>query len=200
MIAAFRTNPEIHKRMRKQSPSSFRAGFTLVEMLAVITIIIILASIVVAGTKFATEKQNRSKARVQIDMLANACEEYKLDTGNYPIGGNGMKKDSNILYNLLYWDSDQNGSGADTDNQQKIYLSELDPDNNKQGWIEGRKSEAIIIDPWGNEYHFRSGRTADGKANPTAVNPDVDIWSAGPDGKTNLSGEDKTTKDDIRNW
>ena len=100
----------------------------------------------------------------------------------------------------LYFAYHANASGPESDTQQKIYISELDPEHNKQGWTEGKKSEVILIDPWGQEYHFRSGRTTDGKANPQAVNPDVDIWSSGPDGKTSLSGDTKDTKDDIKNW
>jgi general secretion pathway protein G len=185
--------------MKTQSPS-FRRGFTLVEMLAVITIIVILASVVMVGMRFAKDKEARNKAKIQVEMLSAACEEYKLDNGTAPQGGNGQKGDSKILYRALYWDSNDNGSGPDSDNQQKIYISELDPENNKQGWTDGKKSEVRLIDPWGNEYHYRSGKTADGKANPNAMNPDADIWSAGPDGKTSASGDTKDTKDDIRNW
>lgn len=190
---------ELFIRMKTHSPS-FRRGFTLVEMLAVITIIVILASIVVGGLQYAKDKEARNKAKIQVELLSNACEEYKLDTGTSPLGGNGQKGDSKILYRLLYWDSNEDGTGPESDTQQKIYISELDPENNKQGWTDGKKSEVRLIDPWGEEYHFRSGKTADGKANPSAVNPDVDIWSSGPDGKTSISGDTKDTKDDIRNW
>ncbi len=181
-------------------PSSFRRGFSLVEMLAVITIIGILAAIVIGGTDFVRKKQARSTADIQLKLLAAALEEYKLDTGTYPTGGTGGKRDSKILYRALYWDSDDNGAGADTDKDQKIYLSELDPENNKQGWTDGKRAEVILLDPWGNEYRYRSGKMNDGKANPTAVNPDFDLWSAGPDGKTSDSGDNEYTKDDLRNW
>lgn len=178
---------------------SSQRGFTLVEMLAVITIIVILAAVTVGGMGYARDKQARSQARVQIDLLSNALEEYKNVNGSYPTGGNASKGDSNLLYRALYWDTDDNGSGADADDQQRIYLAELNPDNNKQGWIEGNKSNAKIVDPWGNEYLFRSGKTASGQTNPSARNPDFDLWSAGPDGKTSNGGDNDSTKDDIRN-
>ncbi len=184
----------------KTHSSSFRRGFTLVEMLAVITIIVILAAMVIAGTGYVRDKQARGQATIQIGLLSNALEEYKLDTGAYPVGANGSKGDTKILYSALYWDSNEDGSGADVDREQKIYLAELDPENNKQGWTDGQKANTRIIDPWGNEYYFRSGKLAGGQPNPTAVNPDFDIWSAGPDGKTSISGDTPDTKDDIKNF
>jgi prepilin-type N-terminal cleavage/methylation domain-containing protein len=182
------------------STAVVRRGFTLVEMLAVITIIVILAALTVGGMGYVREKQARSQARVQIDLLSNAIEEYKQDFGNYPYGGNAAKGDSNILFKALYWDSDDNGSGPDADLNQKIYLADLDPTTNKQKWIDGQKATAKIVDPWGNEYYFRSGKTSDGKPNPGAVNPDFDIWSSGPDGKTSKGAKNDSTKDDISNF
>lgn len=184
----------------KTHSSSFRRGFTLVEMLAVIAIIAVLASIVIGSTVFVRDKQARNQARVQIDLLSNAIDEYKVDMGYYPSGGSGGKGDSKILYRALYWDSNENGAGPDTDTTQKIYISELDPKSNKMGWTDGDKSEVIILDPWGNEYRYRAGKMDDGSPNPKAVNPDFDLWSAGPDGKTSDSGDNQYTKDDIRNW
>ena len=186
--------------MKTHSSSSFRRGFSLVEMLAVITILMILAAIVIAGTGFVKGKQARATAEVQVKLLSGALDQYKLDTGSYPPGGTGGQRDSKIVYRALYWDSDDNGAGADVDKDQKIYLSELDPQNNKQGWTDGKRAEVILLDPWGNEYRYRSGKMNDGTANPNAVNPDFDLWSAGPDGKTTDGDDTDVTKDDIRNW
>lgn len=184
----------------KTQTSSFRRGFTLVEMLAVITIIVILGGIVLASTAYVKQKKALNEAKVQVNLLANAAEQYKLDTGYFPLGGSGGKGDSKILYRALYWDSNDNGAGPDTDSVQKIYISELDPKTNKIGWTVGSKSEVTIVDPWGNEYRYRNGKMDDGSANPKAINPDFDLWSAGPDGKTNEAGSGPETKDDIRNW
>ena len=61
-----------------------RAAFTLIELMAVITIIVILAGLVVGGLGFVTERQAKEKAKVQIALLSKAIEEYKLDMGKYP--------------------------------------------------------------------------------------------------------------------
>ncbi|MGL5016658.1 MAG: type II secretion system protein, partial [Luteolibacter sp.] len=47
-----------------------KAGFTLIELMAVITIIVILAGLVVGGLGFVTERQAKEKARVQIALLS----------------------------------------------------------------------------------------------------------------------------------
>jgi prepilin-type N-terminal cleavage/methylation domain-containing protein len=177
-------------------PTRIRRGFTLIEMLTVVTIIVILAGIMVAGTAFVKEKQRRSTAEIQIKLLANACEEFKADNLYYPgiqenTRGDG-KNMSNELFTDLFWDSDRDGSGPKSDSDQKIYIDQLNPEYNKQGWIDGKGQAAKILDPWNNEYRYRKGGNA--------INPDFDLWSTGKDGKTNPENpKDKANRDDIRN-
>ena len=166
-------------------------------MLATITIIVILASLVVAGMEYVQEKQKRSTAEMQIKLLANACEEFKLDFGFYPGRSDNSPSDgrnmSNELFSDLYWDSNRDGSGPLNDTSQKIYISELDPEHNKQGWIDGKGQAARILDPWKNEYRYRKGNNAQ--------SPDFDLWSVGKDGKSNPDNpKDKVNRDDIRNF
>ena len=178
------------------SPSHrIRNGFTLIEMLGTIAIIFILAGMVIAGTSFAKEKMRRSKAELQVKLLGHACEDYKMDHGTYPGKDENTKGDGRNmtieLFNDLYWDSNRDGSGPRTDTDQKIYISELDPDNNKQGWIDGKGQNIRLLDPWGNEYRYLKGTRAQ--------NPGFDLWSAGKDGKTNPDNpKDKVNRDDIR--
>ncbi len=173
-----------------------RRGFTLIEMLATITIIMILAGMVLAGMDYVREKQRRSTAETQITLLAHACEEFKLDWGFYPGRADNTASDgknmSNELFSDLYWDSNRDGSGPLQDTAQRIYISELEPEHNKQGWIDGRGQAARILDPWRNEYRYRKGTSAQ--------NPDFDLWSPGKDGKTNPDNpKDKVNRDDIGN-
>ncbi len=168
-----------------------RSGFTLIELLAVITIIVILAGIVVGGMKFAQEKQAREKAKLQVSLIGKALEEYKLDNGSYPAANSATGTgQSNLLFKALYWDG-----ASDATKTKKIYLAELDPANTKQGWVEGTGDSALIKDPWGSEYRYRTGNSA--------VNPDFDFWSVGKDGKTSTSTttpDNKDTRDDVRNF
>ncbi|HEY1122227.1 MAG TPA: type II secretion system protein GspG, partial [Haloferula sp.] len=99
-------------------------------------------------------------------------------------------KGDEVLFKYLYWD----GFEA-RDNGGKVYLDALDPNYNTKGgqaWIEGTNAQARIKDPWGNAYRYRTGENA--------VNPDFDLWSAGPDGKTNADPKHKDSLDDIKNW
>lgn len=176
----------------KHSITRGARGFTLIELLAVVTIIIALGGLVIASMSYAKDKQVREQAKVQIALLGTALEEYKLDNGSYPGEASDTPLDgtrmTNEIYKALYWDG-----ASDPDGGKKIYLADLDPENNKQGWITGTGESAIITDPWGNEFRYRKGSNAQ--------NPDFDLWSVGKDGKTQASSNnDKANKDDIRNW
>jgi general secretion pathway protein G len=175
----------------KSSVSSRRSGFTLIELLAVITIIVILAALVIAGMGFVQDKQAREKTKLQVNLIGKALEEYKLDNGSYPAASSATGVgQSNILFKALYLDGANDATKA-----KKIYLAELDPSSGRQGWVEGSGESAIIKDPWGSEFRYRTA--------PDSVNPDFDFWSVGKDGKTSsstTSPNDKDSRDDIRNF
>ncbi len=183
------------------------AAFTLIELMAVVTIIVILAGIVVAGLGFVNEKQAREKANVQISLLSRAIEEYKMDMGDYPGGPNvgGSTGDaSQFLYQALFKDGfDYTNPDTPPSNwtkATKIYVPELDPRNSKLGWVNPTTATTPpanqkIIDPWGNNYRYRRGNGAQ--------NPDFDLWSMGKDGTSNFTNPSmslKANKDDIRNF
>ena len=184
-------------------------AFSLIELMAVATIIIILAGLVTGSIAYVNEKKTMNRVKVQLAMLAKGLEEYKLDFGTYPATDNSPKGENNskILFNALYWDSNNDGQTAGTGNavgdaNQRIYVPELDPANNKQGWTSGKASATTkIFDPWNNEYRYRSAVDGSGKPNSSTQNPDFDLWSVGKDGKTNPgSPSDKVNRDDIKNF
>ena len=165
--------------MKNHHPSRSARAFTLIELLVVITIIVILAGLSMGGYSYVTRKQADSQAAIQISLLSKALEEYKLDNGEFPATGKSI-----VLFEALY------KNGIDNPNDSKIYLAELDPINNRQGWIEGTGSNIKIIDPFGNEYIYRRGVDASGNPDNEAKNPDFDLVSKGKDGKTNESNPD----------
>lgn len=173
--------------MKNHLPSRSARAFTLIELLVVITIIVILAGLSMGGFSYVTRKQAESQAAIQISLLSKALEEYKLDNGEFPATGSGEK--ASVLFKPLY----ENGIG---DNPiGKIYLAELDPINNRQGWVEGTGSNIKIIDPFGVEYIYRRGD------HPDAKNPDFDLLSKGKDGKSNLKNSSALeNRDDIDNF
>ena len=209
----------------KSNPRHGKSAFTLIELMAVITIIVILAGLVVGGLGYVTEKQAKSKALVQIALISKALEAYKLDIGMYPPtttaqkAGNGTSAQS--LYISLFYEGYDYGRQAsppatwtkkiDNVNIPKattIYLPDLDPTTSKQGWVDsitgtGTKvppASTLVKDPYAVEYRYRSARSAAGTANTDTQNPDFDLWSCGKDGVTIATLSSTQNRDDIKNF
>ena len=190
----------------KSNPLRGRAGFTLIELMAVIVIIVILATLIVGGMNVVQTRQAESKTQIQIKLLETAIESYKADMGKYPgtvdntpASGDKVSKE---LYQALYYEgyTVQNSGGTAADGAaSRIYLNELDPITSKQGWVTTTTSSTppsstTIRDPWDTEFRYRKGSNAQ--------NPDFDIWSCGRNQKTDATSAAKTgdNKDDIRNF
>lgn len=68
------------------------AGFTLVEMMAVVVIIAVLAAMVVPRFAGRSEEARRSAAAADIQAnLANALDLFELDNGFYPSTAQGLE-------------------------------------------------------------------------------------------------------------
>lgn len=76
---------------RKENRYRFnRRGFTLIELLVVMVILAMLAALV--GPKLFTKvgKGKQSAAKTQIELLGQALDSYRLDTGHYPSTSEGL--------------------------------------------------------------------------------------------------------------
>jgi type IV pilus assembly protein PilA len=62
-----------------------RRGFTLIELMVVIAIIIILAAIAIPNYLKMTERAKNSRLASDMSTLATVLETYKTDWGTYPI-------------------------------------------------------------------------------------------------------------------
>lgn len=188
----------------KSNPLRGRAGFTLIELMAVIVIIVILATLVVGGMNVVQNKQAESKTQIQVKLLEKSIEEYKLEMGKYPgtventpASGDKVTKE---LYQALYYEGYKNSGGTAPEGEaSRIYLNDLDPITSKQGWVTTTTNSTppastTIRDPWDTEFRYRKGTNAQ--------NPDFDIWSCGRNQKTDANSSAKTgdNKDDIRNF
>jgi prepilin-type N-terminal cleavage/methylation domain-containing protein len=179
--------------MKKPALRRHAAGFSLMELVVVVAIIVVLAALTLVGMSFINAKQARDKAALQVKLLDLAIEDYHSDNKTYPShqDSEGLKGDE-VLYKALYYDGFEAKESGGT-----IYLADLDPENNTKGgqaWMKGTGPTAQIVDPWGNSYRYRSGDAPDSR------NPDFDVWSCGPDGKTNPDPKNKDSLDDIGNW
>ena len=66
-------------------------GFTLLEIMVVIVILGILASLVVPNLMGNKEQADRQKAVSDIVALENALDMYKLDNSRYPTAEQGLE-------------------------------------------------------------------------------------------------------------
>ncbi|HVN88692.1 MAG TPA: type II secretion system major pseudopilin GspG [Candidatus Binataceae bacterium] len=69
---------------------SVASGFTLIELMVVILIIGLLATIVVQNLRSATDKAKRVKAQADIAQIKSGLDRYYLDVGSYPSSDQGL--------------------------------------------------------------------------------------------------------------
>src|SRR5688500_708450 len=80
-------------------------AFTLIELLVVIAIIGILAALVIPLAGIATVKMRIARVTAELNNYANAIENYKLETGEYP-------QDNGLLWNMNTSDTNAYKSNA----------------------------------------------------------------------------------------
>lgn len=159
--------------MKRNTPRS--AAFTLIEMLTVMLVIAILASLVLAVNGLVQTKAARARAEGEIQTLSLGCENYKADNGTYPrnedtdeldprkdgnpaTGGSATRyqKASLYLYSALSGDTEPAGQ-PDYKPEGKIYLPEFFKPNVLGGSKDkdGRLTEVKYIqDSFGYSYGY----------------------------------------------
>lgn len=165
-------------------------GFTLIEIMVVIAIILVLASMTIGGLSYYKRKAAESRTEVFIASVSRALDEYRADEGNYPTdGADGSNTSSAVLYDELYGDRD--GDGV-PDDDATVYLDALNPSSQGSALnVEAASGGTYyVVDGWGGRLHYLSP----GEQNPST---EFDLWSYGNDGS---SGTEKEKKDDIDNW
>lgn len=179
-----------------------RQGFTLVELLTVIAIVVILAGLSVSALSWANTKSTKEKTKVQLRLLENGIQQYYADVGSYPEAqGLGSARtggqDSMYIYAMCFGDVGDDGAvkvgrrgpGLSFVPNKKgtIYLDELDPSITGNPWFDKTPSPSRLVDPYGKAWYYRSGQADN-------MNPDFDIWSSG------LKSDPLEDQDDITNW
>jgi len=129
-----------------------RKGFTIIEILVVIVILGILGTLLVPKFLDKPDEARVTKATLDMKAIESALKIYKLENGFYPTTDQGLK--------ALVEKSDT----------QPV------PKNFKKG---GYLEQSSMLDPWDNEYIYRS---------PGDDDRDYEIISYGADGQE--GGED----------
>jgi len=68
-----------------------RAGFTLIELMVVITILALLVALVAPKLVGRTDEARVTAAKAQMKNIESALELYKLDNGVYPTTEQGLE-------------------------------------------------------------------------------------------------------------
>ena len=109
------------------NPSRRRGrGFSLLELLAVLVILGILAGIFAPKFLGQAESAKRKAAKLEIDQIGQSLDLYKLEIGRYPTSQDGLQA-------LV-------AAPSGTANWNGPYL----------------KKTSVPKDPWGNEYKYVS--------------------------------------------
>ena len=77
-------------RLLNRQPARRRRGFTLIEILVVIVVIAILATLVAPNVFQHVGAAKAATAKSQIEMLSAALDAYRLDNGSYPTTQQGL--------------------------------------------------------------------------------------------------------------
>jgi len=133
------------------------SGFTLVEMLVVITIIGLIMALVGPRVLNYLSESKAKAAKIQIESLGSALDLFYLDAGRYPTSAEGLAALVQQPGNIASW----NGP----------YV----------------KGGVVPADPWGNPYMYRSpgqhgpydivSYGADGQEGGTGTAGDVTSWT-----------------------
>src|SRR5260370_1047486 len=90
--------------MNTQKRRRTNAGVTLIEMLVVVTIIALFATLVAANMFKQGDKAKAVAARVQINNFEQALTQYKLSTGLFPTSEQGLEALRTRPANVAQWD------------------------------------------------------------------------------------------------
>ncbi len=183
-------------------------GFTLIEMLAVLTILAVLAGLSMQLMQYAHRRAATGEAKSTIKTLEMVIENYRLTVGSYPTSSVyrvGTADPTPQLLNNAALVSQLQQAGIPLGN---LKLSPVSTNFNGVGGF-------VIFDPYGNPYVYYRPATPQalafvgscsaatgGQMNPNSF----DLFSCGADGLTYASvlpapwNNPTNAVDDITNW
>lgn len=187
-----------------------KSGFTVVELLIVITIILVLAGLILATSGYVQAKGKRSRAEAEIAAISAALENYRADNGIYPTdtaSGTTSTLDARTMSNptaahyaaasvFLYKELSGDPTG-DRIPTGKSYFS-FKP--NMLLPKDQARAVSAVADPFGYSYGYSTAY----QANPSkGYNPTFDLWSTAGTGtgSTSSSSPAPAAQDQwIKNW
>jgi prepilin-type N-terminal cleavage/methylation domain-containing protein len=145
-----------------------RAAFTLLELLAVVSIIAVLAGIVLGVGRRAAEAGKTARAKAELAALTAALESYKRDYADYPQTNDAAR----LLQSLI---GRRGPTNAAITGRPLLEMARFATAGSRDPFSD---SSAVLIDPWGQPYLYAYKTPASGWTNPGYV-----LHSVGPDGR-----------------
>lgn len=203
-----------------------QAGFTVVELLVVITIIAMLFALTIGAFTYAQRSAARSRSTVAMNAMKSGLERYATEFGEYPtpqnagdsvavgnqtyeVGGAAM------LYQVLSGDGYDNIAMAEppTDGGPPNSDGSLDEKESKYVMVTDMPKEIwtnnggrfYMIDGFGKPFQYEKANPANTGGSANTVNPTYDLWSYGED-EENLTARSVDTlnagpvKDASQKW
>lgn len=160
------------------------AGFTLLEMLVVVAILMLLAGLILAAINAARDRAKHLKVKQAVVQLKTALDAYYADYSGFP----HITEENSILgpYYVTGQELIQTLRGRENYNNQNP---------RRISYMDFHRDTETFKDPWGNLYRVSFDDDYNGSVViPGGVQPvSVAAWSAGEDGQDG-------TDDDIKTW
>lgn len=204
---------------------NFRAAFTLIELLTVITIIAILMGLLFPAIAIVKEQARKAQAKADVAGIAAAVKQYYTEYGKYPIGSQpsgqdtlfGDKVSNKELFNILR--NIYSGTGANYNPRGIVFFEgrmASNAESPRAGFVPSDAktgSPGSFVDPWGQEYRIAIDSDYDNQitilpySDFTTNGPrtGVAVFSLGKDTKLGNNGDGayragSTNSDDIITW
>lgn len=138
-----------------------RAGFTLLEVMIVVAILVALATVGVVGVTGALRANNRKVAQAKVENTQRAVKMYEIAMGSLP----------------------------ETDEGLEALITPPDDEDEQQRWVDGGgpfiEGGVVPTDPWNNELKYVL-QDSDGETSGQSFV----VYSFGPNGVDDEGSED----------
>jgi len=224
-LPSHRARGTLHGPRARSSPARPDArregGFTLVEMIAVMTIVAILATVIIGGVVFSQRRARIAATKALLGKLSMAINTYRADYGAYPPNtrpstgwagwytdpGDGLNMPSETLWYFLtgiYEDEDLSDIDRKKMARKSPYIDLREADLKRTGvafWMNNLDNVKDtpadeypeIVDAWGSPIHYVSINSLN--AGLPKGNPEsFDLVVRGPDRLTGPPYDDRDTQ------